>query len=72
MAIYGEIGLLVVLGVFSIWFARSPRLKFNPVAFRIARFIGLRGTRSLLFWCGVVMLVLGIGGLGVALTGASG
>jgi hypothetical protein len=72
MATYKPPDPLVVMGVMSIWFARSPRLKFNPGAFRIARFIGLRGTRALLFWGGVLMLVLGLGGLGLALTGASG
>jgi hypothetical protein len=72
MAMYGWMGLLVVLGAMNIWFARSPRLKFNPAAFRIARFISLRGIRALLFWGGVLMLVLGLVGLGLALTGASG
>jgi hypothetical protein len=71
MAMYGWAGLLVVLGAMSVWFARSPRLKFNPGAVRFARFIGLPGTRVLLFSGGVLMLVLGLGELGLALTGAS-
>jgi len=72
MAVYGWMGLLMVLGAMNVWFARSPRLKFNRVAFGIARFLSLRGVRALLFWSGVLMLVLGLGGLGLALTGALG
>ena len=74
MAINGWAGsaLLVGLGAMSVWFARSPRLKHNPGARAFVRFIGLDRTRALLFGSGVLLLLLGLGALVLALTGATG
>ncbi len=72
MGPYTSIAVLLVLGTWNVWCSRAPRLQANPAVVMATRHISLTAVRKLLLTTGVLMLLLGLFGLLMALSGSQG